>query len=68
MWLSFITPDMKYAFIIRVSCFAQAVFPAFGRGAQLISGFPYAESEQCSHITSFGGRLAFVGIASGFET
>ncbi len=30
----------------RVSCLAQTGFAAFGNGVQLISGSPYAETEQ----------------------
>ncbi len=32
----------------HVSCLAQAGFDAFGKGVQLISGSPYAETEQLS--------------------
>ncbi len=32
----------------RVSCVAQTGFAAFGKGVQLISGSPYAETEQLS--------------------
>ncbi len=30
----------------RASCLAQSGFAAFGKGVQLISGSPYAETEQ----------------------
>ncbi len=42
----------------RVSCLAQTVFAAFGKGVQLISGSPYAEIEQFSRLTSPSGILA----------
>ncbi len=35
----------------RVSCLAQTGFAAFGKGLQLISGSPYAETEQRSRLT-----------------
>ncbi len=35
----------------RVSCLAQTGFAAFGKGVQLISGSPYAETEQLSRLT-----------------
>ncbi len=34
----------------RVSCLAQTGFAAFDKGVQLISGSPYAETEQLSHL------------------
>ncbi len=36
----------------RLSCLAQTAFAAFGYGVVPISGFPYAESEQLSRLTS----------------
>ncbi len=36
----------------QVSLLAQAGFAAFGKGAQLIHGFLYAETEQLSPLTS----------------
>ncbi len=35
----------------RVSCVAQVGFAAFGKGVQLISGSPYAETEQLSQFS-----------------
>ncbi len=34
----------------RVSCVAQTGFAAFGKGVQLISGSPYAETEQAVYL------------------
>ncbi len=34
----------------RVSCLAQAFSAAFGKGMQLISGSPYAETERLSWL------------------
>ncbi len=45
----------------RVSCLAQTGFAAFGKGVQLISGSPYAETEQLSRLTSPSGVLATSG-------
>ncbi len=45
----------------RVSCLAQTCFAAFGKGVQLISGSPYAETEQLSRLTSPSGILATSG-------
>ncbi len=42
----------------RVSCVAQTGFAAFVKGVQLISGSPYAETEQLSRLTSPSGTLA----------
>ncbi len=42
----------------RVSCVAQTGFAAFGKGVQLISGSPNAETEQLSRLTSPSGILA----------
>ncbi len=42
----------------RVSCLAQTGFAAFGKVVQLISGSPYAETEQLSRLTSPSGILA----------
>ncbi len=42
----------------RVSCLAQVGFAAFGKGVQLISGSPYAETEQLSRLTLPSGMLA----------
>ncbi len=42
----------------RVSCLAQTGFAAFVKGVQLISGPPYAETEQLSRLTSPSGILA----------
>ncbi len=42
----------------RVSCLIQTGFAAFGNGVQLISGSPYAETEQLSRLTSPTGILA----------
>ncbi len=42
----------------RVSCLAQIGFAAFGNGVQLISGSPYAETEQLSRLTLPSGILA----------
>ncbi len=36
----------------RVSCLAQAGFAAFGKGVQLISEFPFDETEQRSQLAS----------------
>ncbi len=36
----------------RASCVAQTGFAAFGKGVQLISGSPYAETKQLSRATS----------------
>ncbi len=42
----------------RVSCVAQTGFAAFGKEVQLISGSPYAETEQLSRLTPPSGILA----------
>ncbi len=42
----------------RVNCLAQIGFAAFDKGVQLISGSPYAETEQLSRLTSPCGILA----------
>ncbi len=46
---------------IRVSCLAQNGFAAFGKGVQLISGSPYAETEQLSRLTSPTGMESLLG-------
>ncbi len=45
----------------RVSCLAQTGFAAFGKGVQLISGSPYAETEQLARLSSPSGILATSG-------
>ncbi len=42
----------------RQSSLAQTGFAAFGKGVQLISGSPYAETEQLSRLTSPSGIFA----------
>ncbi len=42
----------------RVSCVAQTGFAAFGKGVQLISGSPYAETKELSRLNSPSGILA----------
>ncbi len=39
------------------SCLAKTGFAAFGKGVQLISGSPYAETEQLSLLASPSGIL-----------
>ncbi len=40
-----------------VSCLTQTGFAAFGKGVQLISESPYAETEQLSQLASLCGIL-----------
>ncbi len=51
--------NLKYATMqgSPVSCLAQTGFAAFGKGAHLISGPPYAETKQFSRLTSPSGIL-----------
>ncbi len=44
--------------VSRFSCVAQTGFAAFGIEVQLISGSPYAETEQLFRLTSQSGILA----------
>ncbi len=41
----------------RVSCLAQTGFAAFGKGVQLLSGSPYAETGQISQLASPSGMF-----------